>query len=382
MANENQFVDAAACGDLDDVKRMLSLSETEVTKEMVNAIDKDGRSALHYSCLNDDVPLLKIMLADNRTDVGLTTPKGEGIFHMAALYASLEALKILFDSKRAQKLINSQNKYGETPMHLCAGSGDKGAAKAAKLLLDAGASLTITDKWNRGPLDVARENAENALVGVFTEWLESAPADVKSKVDEISAAFVKEKNKKVEPNKHSKAQLQKTFLQLGGLNLKANLKKVEVKEKTMFSKTEGKVTNKKPTGKDLKFQGKILSKCVDFPGDVNEIRKLLADPAVDPAGTDAFGLTALHKFASWNKTELIDMLLPKLTPEQINFQDQDGKTALHWACEMASVAVVGKLVSEGNIDASLKDKKGRTAEDIVNSGEGTVIERLKKALKK
>ena len=40
---------------------------------------------------------------------------------MASLYAALEAMKILFIDNRIN--INSQNKYGETPLHLCAGSG-------------------------------------------------------------------------------------------------------------------------------------------------------------------------------------------------------------------------------------------------------------------
>lgn len=375
----NLFVDAAACGDLEDVKRMLATSET--TAEQVNAIDKDGRSALHYACLNDDIPLLKVMLEDSRTDIGLTTPKGEGIFHMAGLYASLEALKILFTDKRASKYVNSQNKFGETPLHLCAGSGDKGAAKAAKLLLEAGASLTRVDKWQRGPLDVAKDNAENALVGVFTGWLESQSPEMQKKVEEVSVAALKEKNKVVAPNKENRAQLQKTFLQLGGIgaNLKANLKKVEVKEKTMFAAGEGKVTTKKAT--TGMATGKVLSKLIDFPGDVNEITKLLADPKVDPAGNDAFGLPALHKFASWNKTELIDLILPKLTKEQINYQDKDGKTALHWACEMASVACVKQLATNPDVNKGLKDNKGRTPEDILTSVEKTsVIERLLKAL--
>jgi ankyrin repeat protein len=47
----------------------------------------------------------------------------------------------------------------------------------------------------------------------------------------------------------------------------------------------------------------------------------------------------LHKFASWNKTEYIDLILPHLSKAQVNAQDREGKTAVHWACEMASVAV-------------------------------------------
>jgi len=78
---------------------------------------------------------------------------------MASLYAALEAMKLLFSDGRIN--VDSQNKYGETALHLAAGSGDKGAAKAAQMLLTSGgASLTVKDKWGRGPVDVSYDNAE------------------------------------------------------------------------------------------------------------------------------------------------------------------------------------------------------------------------------
>ena len=67
MPDKNVFVDTAACGDLDGLKEFLK--DPSFTTELINAIDKDGRSAFHYACLNDDVPLLKVLLADNRVDV-------------------------------------------------------------------------------------------------------------------------------------------------------------------------------------------------------------------------------------------------------------------------------------------------------------------------
>jgi hypothetical protein len=180
----NEFVDCAACGDLTAIKDMLN--DASLPASLFNAVDKDGRSAFHYSCLNDDIPLLTVLLADSRVDPLLTSPKGDTGMHMGALYASLEALKMLFADGRVN--VNSQNQYGETPLHLCAGSGDKGAAKAAKLLMDNGALMTITDKWNRGPLDVSRDNAENPLVQVFNEYLESHPEE-KVKVDAVTKAY-------------------------------------------------------------------------------------------------------------------------------------------------------------------------------------------------
>ena len=41
------------------------------------------------------------------------------------------------------------------------------------------------------------------------------------------------------------------------------------------------------------------------------------DGAADPAGRDAFGLSALHKFAAWNKVDLLELLLPFLSEQDL-----------------------------------------------------------------
>lgn len=163
------FVDAAACGDLAEVKALLASTNPTLTPEVINSVDKDGKSAFHYACLNDDSNLLKILLADPRVNVTQTSKNGDTGMHMAALYSSLEAINLLHADGRVG--INSQNKYGETPLHLCAGSGDKSAARTANVLLNLGASLSVKDKWNRGPIDVSHDNAENPIVATFTEYL-------------------------------------------------------------------------------------------------------------------------------------------------------------------------------------------------------------------
>ncbi|CAK9032854.1 Ankyrin repeat domain-containing protein 6 (Diversin), partial [Durusdinium trenchii] len=351
------------------------LADAGTAAKVVNGIDKDGRSALHYACLNDDIPLLTVLLADDRVDVGLRTPKGDTCLHLGALYASLESLKRLFADPRGSKLLNEQNQWGETPLHLCAGSGDKGAGKAAALLLEQGASMTIVDKWKRGPMDVAHDNGENPLVAVFDEFLDKHPAK-RAEVEAVTAAY--KAHVESQNFKPAAGMNKNIFSQLGGA-LKG-LKKVSITEKQMFAPSSGTVTKAKGDQQDARSTGKVLSKMIDFPGDLEEIKGLLADDKVDPGGKDAYGLTALMKFASWNKTEFIALLLPHLSPEQINAQDPEGKTALHWACEMASVAAVSALVACAEVDPSIKDAKGRTPLDIVNSGQGAVIERLRKAL--
>mmetsp|Transcript_17090 Transcript_17090/g.35186 ORF Transcript_17090/g.35186 Transcript_17090/m.35186 type:complete len:396 (-) Transcript_17090:49-1236(-) len=386
--NPSDFVDAAACGDLDSIKGYLADSSYPAT--MINHVDKDGRSAFHYSCLNDDVPLLKTLLADDRVDVVLTSPKGDTALHMASLYAALEAMKLLFSDGRVD--VNAQNKYGETALHLAAGSGDKGASKAAQLLLSMGnASLTVRDKWGRGPVDVSYDNAENSLVKTLTTYLEENK-DIKEEVERITKEYKEESEKPVysdTANKNAKAAILKGLGGgvpglLGGIG-GIKLKKTVTKEKTMFSKTEGKAGTAgvgSKTATELSDGRKALSKLIDFPGDVEEIKTHLEKPEeVDPNGPDAYGLCAIHKFASWNKTVLLELLIPKLEPALINTPDKEGKTALHWAVEMASVAAVKCLVANG-ADVEAKDGKGRTVGFILeNAGESGIIERLKKAVK-
>jgi ankyrin repeat protein len=368
----NIFVDAAACGDLTGIKKLLA--DTTTPASIINTVDKDGRSAFMYSCLNDDVPLCKTLLADQRVDVHLVSPKGDTCMHLAALYACLEVLKLLFADSRTHKLLNAQNQWGETPIHLCAGSGDKGAGKAAALLLEAGASILEKDKWQRGPMDVAHDNGENSLVQVFQTYLEKQSIELRNKVQAISDEYKKIKNDKPVIAEETKNEQSKLISAALGGALKG-LKKVEVAEKTMFAKAEGGTTRTATPP-----SAPSLSRLIDFPGDKEEIKKILNNPKIDAGGKDSYGLTALHKFASWNKVEFIELLLPYLSPQQINEQDPDGKTALHFACEMASVAAVTRLVQCKDVNKQIKDKKGRTPMDILNSGSGNVVARLKEAL--
>ena len=399
-------MDAAACGDLDEVKRLLLL-EPKISAELINQVDKDGKSAFHYACLNDDVNLLNILLTDGRVDVALTSRNGDNAFHMIALYSSLEALKALTVDGRVN--INGQNRYLETPLHLCAGSGDKSAAKTGEMLLNAGASLTIVDKWKRTPIDVSKDNSENPLIAVFQSYLEDrtrCSEEVYNEVMRLSAEYKQETNRlnqqqldddelklirkktaaltlfgiKTENNNSSDSSNNNTsagiFGGIGGIKLR----KTDTVLKTMFKANEGNVTSNNPAIRNLDSRTS-LSKIIEFPGDLEQIKAhVLNKDKINPAGADAYGITALHKFASWNKTDYLDVLLPHLTAEEREMKCPDGKTAIHYAVEMASVAALKTLVA-ANVNTHAKNKSGLTVYDILNCGPPTgVIARLKNAL--
>ncbi len=78
---------------------------------------------------------------------------------------------------------------------------------------------------------------------------------------------------------------------------------------------------------------------------------------------------------------LLELLLPLLTTEQVNLRCPDGKTALFWAGEMASVASITVLMKVPGIDVSLTNNKGFTILDVLNKAEPSgIIDRIKAAL--
>ena len=411
--DESMFVNCAACGDLDEVRVLLASQDPVLSSEIINKVDKDGKSAFHYACLNDDANLLGILLKEPRVDVLLTSKSGDTAFHMSALYAALEAITLLHADGRVS--INSQNKFGETPLHLCAGSGDKGACKTAELLLSFGASLSITDKWKRGPIDVSYDNAENPLLKAFRDYLSNETRlEERKRVDAITSEYKADREREVEAvnaasDVKSRAAGNLIFGNLGGgagaigvgggglggLLGGVKLKKTNTVLKTMFASGEGKTqveggSSESAAAAAAKQQSrasndgrKALSKMIDFPGDLEEIRRLLGQPeTINPSAKDSYGLTALQKFSSWNKTDYLDLLLPYLATADIEMKCPEGKTALHYAVEMASVAAVKRLVA-AHADVDAVDGKGRTVKAILeNSPPSAIIDRLKNAITK
>jgi hypothetical protein len=228
-------------------------------------------------------------------------------------------------------------------------------------------------------------------VQVFQTHLDANPV-VKAAVEEVTR---KCKEEAARPTYQDSANVAAKSAILGALGggggllaggiAGLKLKKTTTNHKTMFGDLEGKVKEGGGGGKDAAAgadKRKALSKLVDFPGVLAEIKAHLEDvEGVNPAGRDFYGLTALQKFASWNKTEFMDLLIPKLTQEELNATDKEGKTALHWAVEMAAVASVKTLVKAG-IDVDAKNAKGHTVGDVLEqAGDSGVIERLKKAVR-
>lgn len=111
-----------------------------------------------------------------------------------------------------------------------------------------------------------------------------------------------------------------------------------------------------------------LSKRVEYQATVEDVQAMLAGGEVDAAGRDFYGLTALHKFAGWNRVDLTEVLLERLGDEDVNaIGGARGQTALHHCVEMGAWRTLPALLRHRRTDAAVTDGRGMTPREFAVS---------------
>lgn len=155
------------------------------------------------------------------------------------------------------------------------------------------------------------------------------------------------------------------------------LAKTVTEEKTIFASqpSTANITEVAQSNTVRPIPKMALSKLVEFPGDESHLRELLLDPSVALNGKDMYGLTALMKFAAWNKVNLLEILLPHLTTEEINTYGGRSKLPLlHYCVDMDASTALERLLQDGRVDVNARDEYGRTwREHAVYSGKSGLL---------
>ncbi len=131
--------------------------------------DQGGRIPLHYAALEDDVPLVKTLLAEG-ADVNATDKSGLTPLHFACYEGNVEAVRILLD---ARPNLEIKNAFGSTPLSAVL-TAPKSKAEIVSLLRERGADPFAVDGQGRTVVDLARWIGDPGVMRCFEDVSEEA----------------------------------------------------------------------------------------------------------------------------------------------------------------------------------------------------------------
>jgi ankyrin repeat protein len=284
-----------------------------------------GDTVLHEAAAFDELDLFQAALTAGLSCLTANL-RGQLPLHRAAAANSLRVLAFLAETLPLEQL-NAANGWGETALHLSAAAGH---ARAVALLTGAGADQTLRDRWGRVPFDVAHDHGETNVCSLLT------PAPAPAAAAAADGA------------------------QTGGMptavrdEMVLRIAQRASREGEPLAAPEAVVAATVPPAGPARAPNRSvrsLSQSVEFPGDVAMVQAFIAKAAADPerfsiGGRDMYGYTALHKFAAWDQPELISLVAPLLSAEEINATaGADGFHALHSCIDMGSERALRALLA-------------------------------------
>lgn len=198
------LLQAAAKGDLDEVKLILAAGKTHV-----NFRDYDRRTALHVAASEGHLTVCQYLIEHkgariNRSDRwggsplddahrhrrseiihflrkhGATTGSGNRSINLiaAAAEGDVDEVKTLLqigDSQQQKLNINKGDYDKRTALHLAAGEGH---VDIVRILCEAGADVNVEDRWSRRPMDDAISGSHEECISVLESY-GAAPGSIR-----------------------------------------------------------------------------------------------------------------------------------------------------------------------------------------------------------
>eukprot|EP00727_Mastigamoeba_balamuthi_P012830 m51a1_g817 hypothetical protein (348) ;mRNA; r:692639-693726 len=333
----SEFLEAVQGGDAPRVASLVSAAPW-----LLHARDPRGMCGLCWSAYFDEPSPLR----PPRRPSGGRDARGATALHHAAVNGSVRVLRVFAECPDAPWL--AANEWGETCLHVAAAAGLARSHPAVATMLERAPELALArDKWGRAAF-------------------ESGAAAVPAAAPQSAAGL--------------KGDLEAEFMRMRE-QWSRRARRVDVVERGMFADRGSGAAPAVPAAAKspaCAAQRRALSKMVEYPGDPAAVAEALARPGdVDPCGRDMFGLSALHKFSSWDKADLVAMLLPHLSPDDVNARGGDGRqTALEMAVEMRAMRAVRVLLESAAVSAASVEALRAAAS---TSGDGELLAALEVA---
>jgi len=171
---------------LEEIKKGLGINSSKKLSEFINAKNKEGITALHYSVINGNIAIFKL-LKKYGANLEAVTNTGKNIMHIAA-ESNQPSMMIYLYLNEAQD-ISSVDENGSTPLHWAC---YYKAEECVNYLLYLNADINAQDKENFTPLNIAVSNNKVSLVKLLLR--KGADKKIANKYNQLPIDIAKKKH--------------------------------------------------------------------------------------------------------------------------------------------------------------------------------------------
>ena len=171
---------------LEEIKKGLGINSSKKLSEFINAKNKEGITALHYSVINGNIAIFKL-LKKYGANLEAVTNTGKNIVHIAA-ESNQPSMMIYLYLNEAQD-ISSVDENGSTPLHWAC---YYKAEECVNYLLHLNADINAQDKENFTPLNIAVSNNKVSLVKLLLR--KGADKKIANKYNQLPIDIAKKKH--------------------------------------------------------------------------------------------------------------------------------------------------------------------------------------------
>ena len=171
---------------LEEIKKGLGINSSKKISEFINAKNKEGITALHYSVINGNIAIFKL-LKKYGANLEAVTNTGKNIMHIAA-ESNQPSMMIYLYLNEAQD-ISSVDENGSTPLHWAC---YYKAEECVNYLLYLNADINAQDKENFTPLNIAVSNNKVSLVKLLLR--KGADKKIANKYNQLPIDIAKKKH--------------------------------------------------------------------------------------------------------------------------------------------------------------------------------------------
>ena len=171
---------------LEEIKKGLGINSSKKISEFINAKNKEGITALHYSVINGNITIFKL-LKKYGANLDAVTNTGKNIMHIAA-ESNQPSMMIYLYLNEAQDIL-SVDENGSTPLHWAC---YYKAEECVNYLLYLNADINAQDKENFTPLNIAVSNNKISLVKLLLR--KGADKKIANKYNQLPIDIAKKKH--------------------------------------------------------------------------------------------------------------------------------------------------------------------------------------------